>query len=102
MNPAPVEGLFNDYDTKVLGVDLASGPDRTERILSKKAQHRQMRSLGMGKHVAGNAHSLANHQRVPGNVAVGEGKTVAQWKAEKRQHKKKKNKMARKSRARNR
>lgn len=71
-------------------------------FFSKKLQHRKMRSLGMGKHVAGNAHSLANHQRVPGEVTVGEGKTVAQWKAEKRAGKKRKNKLARKSRARNR
>jgi hypothetical protein len=91
----PAEG----DDTKTVKY---SEPTKLPLSVSKKIQHRKMRSLGMGKHVAGNAHSLANHPRVPGEVTVGEGKTVTQYKAEKRDKKKRKNKLARKSRTRNR
>lgn len=70
--------------------------------LHKVELHRKMRRLGMGKHAAGNAHTLANHSRVPGEVLVADGKTKAQFKAELRAAKKRKNKMARQSRKRNR
>jgi hypothetical protein len=69
---------------------------------SKNVLHRKMRSLGMGKHANGSAHTLANHSRVPDAVTVGEGKTLGQWKSERKEKAKRKNKMARKSRARNR
>ena len=69
---------------------------------SKIALHRKMRSLGMGKHANGSAHTLANHKRVPDAVTVGEGKTLGQYKSERKEKKRHKNKMARKSRARNR
>lgn len=89
-------------DEELLKVSVP--PDRRALPLStsKKIQHRKMRSLGMGKHVAGNANSLASHKRIPGEVEVGAGKTISQWKAKRRDKKKSKNKMARKSRRKNR
>lgn len=104
-----VHGLLNDYDVKSLEMPGDDSPsknvvEKKPRVYkeSKKALHRKMRSLGMGKHVAGNALSLANHKRVPGEVTVGQGKTVAQVRAEQKASKKRKNKMARKSRRKNR
>lgn len=69
---------------------------------SRKALHMKMRRLGMGKHAGGNAQVLANHSRVPGEIVVGQNKTLAQVRADKKAKTKRKNKMARKSRARNR
>lgn len=68
---------------------------------SKVATHRKMRSLGMGKHTAGNAKSMDMHD-VPGAVTVGETKTLGQWRAERKQKKKRKNKLAKQSRKKNR
>lgn len=90
------KGMFADYTPSALQLV------KFEKQIQKKEFQRKARSLGIGKHAAGNAHTLANHKRVPGEVTVGEGKTVAGWKRERAQEKKRKNKMARKSRARNR
>lgn len=69
---------------------------------TKRALHRSMRRLGIGKHAGGNAQTLANHKRVPGEIAVGQTKTLAQVRADKAKQAKRKNKMARQSRKRNR
>lgn len=69
---------------------------------SKKSLHMKMRRLGMGKHAGGNAQTLANHSRVPGEIVVGQNKTLAQVRADKKAKSKRKNKMARRSRRANR
>ena len=66
--------LDEETNRDLPGDDLKIVKEEEQRLplsVSKKLQHQKMRSLGMGKHVAGNASSLANHSRVPGEVAVG-------------------------------